>query len=137
VKETDARKKAFGVTTYSVDVVIPPKPAPTQLQLWREKIKAAMRYAALIDALAYGGKFPKYLGSSLGQIMGNAKVNLVLMGADFDTYGGDWGIPDVSGNITDTIDSLDALQLLDPVTDVADFVAANKVFQDANRALCF
>lgn len=137
VKQVDAKKGVFGITTFSSTVVIPPKLAPTQWQIFKERLKLAMRYAALIDALAYGGKFPVYLGSSMGQIIGNARANLVLMGADFDSYGGDWDVPDVSAPIGDVIDSLDALAILDPVTDVVAFVAENKVMQGLTRVLCF
>lgn len=136
-KQADAYKKAFGVGDFTTPVVFPPRPEPSPLQVFLMQIRKALRYAALIEALSYGGRFPVYLGSNLGQIIGNARANAVLMGTQFSTYGSGWDIPDVSGDIGSVVDSLDILGAIDPLADPLGFAAANKVFQDFNRALCF
>lgn len=136
-KQGDAYKAAFGVGDFTTEVVYPPVRQPTALEVFLGQLQRAMRYAALIDALAYGGRFPVYLGSSLGQILGNAKANSVLMGQQFGAHGSGWDIPDIAGDIVNVTNSLTVLEGIDPVADAAGFADANKIYQGFNRTLCF
>lgn len=136
-KQGDAYKDAFGVGDFTTAIVYPPVVPPTALEVFLGQIQKAMRYAALIDALAYGGRFPVYLGSSLGQILGNAKANSVLMGQQFGAHGSEWDIPDIAGDIVNVTNSLTVLEGIDPVADAAGFADANKIYQGFNRTLCF
>lgn len=136
-KQAAAQKEAFGVGDFTTPVLYPPVREPSALEVFLLQLRRAMRYAAIIESLAYGGVVPKYLGSSLGQIIGNAKANSVAMGQQFGAHGSEWDIPDVAVEIANVTDSLDVLAGIDPVTDPVGFGNANRIYQEANRVLCF
>jgi len=138
-KQASAQKAAFGNKVKNYPPVVFTRPAPHKkrgIDKFLGYIKIAIRLAALIDALSYGGKFPN-LGSNLTSVITNAKYNLILLQQNYDAHGNEYALPDISGFISDTIDKLDILSGISPTLDSVAFLAANKVFQTSNKTMCF
>ena len=138
-KQGSAQKAAFGNKPKNYPPVVFTRPEPHKkrnIDKFLKYVQIAIRLASLIDALSYGGKFPN-LGSSITSVITNAKYNLILMKQNYDTFGSEYNLPDLSGAITETIDKLDDLGAISPVLDNVAFLAANKLFQASNKTLCF
>lgn len=136
VKQADSYKQAFGLGTFATPVVNVPVPKVTALQQFLQYAREAAKWAALIDALAYGGRFPN-LGSSLGQVIGNAEANIALLQTNFADFGDDYDIPDVSGGLSAIQSSLTTLGAIDPIADAVSFGIANNAFQALNRSVFY
>ncbi len=138
-KQGSAYKAAFAANPKAYPPVVfkPPVPAkPKPWQVFTGYVDDAINVAGMIDALSYGGQFPN-LGSSLGAIIGNADANMALMQDNFATWGSTYDMDDITSEMGDVRTALTTLGGINPVTDPVNFKAANKIYQAANRLVCF
>jgi phage protein U len=114
----------------------PPPYVPPPWEQWVATVGKAIRMAGMIEALSYGGRFP-YLGQNLGQILGNADANYVLMQELWGGYGSDFDMDDQTTHLTDVRTSIGALQAYNTAGDFVGFATENRNFQGLNNIICF
>ena len=119
-------------------VLVPQPYVLLDWETWTTLAGAAVVFAAMIDALAYGGKFPQ-LGYNLLGVLGFAASNMSEISDNWYSFytDGDYGIDDVSGYIADAITSLSALQGYATAGDWYNFGVQNVVYQGLVRNIFF
>ena len=133
-KQAEVTAEVVSLRSASITYTSLPSENPSNWQTLVGYLNDAEKCATLIDQLSYGGKFPD-LGSSLGQVIGNASANLGLMGSWYSSFSDDFDIPDITGQITTVSGYLSDLAILDPIADAVAFRATNLNYQHSNRVL--
>jgi phage protein U len=134
VKQAAVWAAAPGLSSFTTTYSTPPVVSPSPLQTMMGYISTANKVATLIDQLSYGGSFPA-VGGSLGAVIGNASANLGLMGDWYSSFGEDFDIPDITGQLSTVSTYLGVCASLVPITDVPAFAVANSNYQHSNRVL--